>query len=239
MLGDQVPEFDAAILAGGQAARMDGADKPALEVGSVPLLVLVARAAAAAGARRVVVVGPERGGAVGRGLAAVGTGLDRGLVTVRESPPGGGPVPALRRGIEEVSAPWLAVLAADLPFLTGPWLAALLSLGESSGRPGAVFVDDDRRPQWLTGCWHYGELSAALREYAGNSLGGLLRPLQPARLDPARLDPARPDPALPEPGLVRPAAAGHQPWLDCDDPAQLAAARAAHLTRAAYRNGAS
>jgi molybdenum cofactor guanylyltransferase len=217
MLGDQVPEFDAVILAGGQAARMHGADKPSLEVGSVPLLVLVARAAAAAGARRVVVVGPVRGGAAGRGLAAVGARLDRGLVTVRESPPGGGPVPALRRGLEEVSAPWLAVLAADLPFLTGPWLAALLSLGESSGRPGAVLVDDEGRPQWLAGCWHGGGLSAALRQYAGNSLGGLLRPLQPALLDPAQ----------------------HQPWLDCDDPVQLAAARAAYLTRAPDLNGES
>jgi molybdopterin-guanine dinucleotide biosynthesis protein A len=216
MLGDQVPEFEAVILAGGQAARMHGADKPALEVGSVPLLVLVARAAASAGARRVIVVGPERAGAVGRGLAAVGAALDRGLVTVRESPPGGGPVPAVRRGIEEASASWLAVLAADLPFLTGPWLAALLSLGESSGRAGAVLADDDRRPQWLAGCWHRAELSAALHEYAGHSLGGLLGPLQPVLLDPAQLDTELPG-AVP------------QPWLDCDDPGQLAAARAAYL----------
>src|SRR5580698_4358011 len=211
MAGDQVPDFDVVILAGGQAARMNGADKPSLEVGGVPLLVLVARAAAAAGARQVIVVGPERGGAVGPGLAAVAARLGGGLVTVRESPPGGGPVPALRRGLDAASAPWVALVAADLPFLTGPWLVALLALARSSGRPGAVLADDGQRPQWLAGCWQAGPLRAALSGYSGTSLGGLLRPLEPARLSPG---------------------AWQHPWLDCDDPAQLAAARAAYLARA-------
>src|ERR1700728_2346666 len=188
MAGDQVPDFDAVILAGRRAPRRNGSDKPSLEVGGVPLLVLVARAAAAAGARQVIVVGPERGGAVGAGLAAVaaprrrgpGAGLDGGLVTVREWPPGGGPVPALRCGLDAASAPWVALVAADLPFLTDSWLAALLALAHSSGRPGAVLVDHGQRPQWLAGCWQAGPLRAALGRYAGASLGGLLRPLAPA-----------------------------------------------------------
>jgi molybdopterin-guanine dinucleotide biosynthesis protein A len=245
MAGDQVPDFDAVILAGGRAARMNGSDKPSLEVGGVPLLVLVARAAAAAGARQVIVVGPERGGAVGAGLAAVAARLDGGLVTVRESPPGGGPVPALRCGLDAASAPWVALVAADLPFLTDSWLAALLALAHSSGRPGAVLVDDGQRPQWLAGCWQAGPLRAALGRYAGASLGGLLRPLEPALLGPAPPRSEHAESAPPPFALRRSGAAGSglagsgarpQPWLDCDDPAQLAAARAAHPAPA-HRDG--
>ncbi|WP_439951655.1 NTP transferase domain-containing protein, partial [Actinomadura kijaniata] len=44
------------ILAGGEARRLGGADKPAAAVGGRPLLAWVAEAAA--GARRLVVVGP-------------------------------------------------------------------------------------------------------------------------------------------------------------------------------------
>jgi molybdopterin-guanine dinucleotide biosynthesis protein A len=224
-------DFDAVILAGGRAARMDGADKPGLEVGGRPMLVSVAAAAAAAGAARLVVVGPERGGAVGRGLAAAASGLPGGLVIVREDPPGGGPVPALRCGLAAARSPWVALLAADLPFLTGSWLARLLALartGISSGTAGrhaatslsdagvaagpgslagAVLADGDGRPQWLAGCWRTDLLRSALRGYGGDSLGGLMRPLG----------------AL----LVAEAGDGPAPWLDCDDPSQLAAARAA------------
>jgi molybdopterin-guanine dinucleotide biosynthesis protein A len=201
------PDFDAVILAGGKATRMGGLDKPALEVGGRPLLVSVARAAAAAGAGRVVVVGPARAGAVGRGLAELTAGLPRGLVTVSESPAGRGPVPALARGLAEVSAPWLALLAADLPFLTSGPLAELLALAALPGRTGAVGVDDGGRPQWLLGCWQAAALRAALAGYRGASLGGLLGPLDPAALQLG--------------------AAARQPWLDCDDPADLARARSA------------
>jgi molybdopterin-guanine dinucleotide biosynthesis protein A len=195
----------AIILAGGAAARLHGADKPALEVGGVPMLVSVARAAAAAGASRVIVVGPERGGRVASGLAEVAASIGGGMVTVRETPPGGGPVPALRRGLAENRAPWVALLAADLPFLTGSWIAGLWSSAASAGRDGAVFTDAGGRPQWLAGCWRAAALTAALAGYRGQSLGGLLDTLRPVLL-PA--DEARP------------------PWLDCDDPQALAAARA-------------
>lgn len=208
MTASPVPDFDTIILAGGVAARLHGADKPALEVGGVPMLVSVARAAAAAGTGQVIVVGPRRGGEVAAGLAAVAAGLARGLVTVRESPPGGGPVPALRRGLAENRAPWVALLAADLPFLSGTWVHALLSYATSAGRDGAVLADAGGRPQWLAGCWRADMLTGALAGYGGSSLGGLLRPLRPALLESG---PGRP------------------PWLDCDDPASLAAARAARL----------
>src|SRR5260370_23379225 len=120
-------EFEAVILAGGRAARLAFADKPALEVGGVPMLVSVARAAAEAGAQGIVVVGPDRAGAVQDALVRLAAALPGGLRVVREQPPGGGPVPALRRGLAEVTAPWLALLAADMPFLTGRQLGSVLA----------------------------------------------------------------------------------------------------------------
>src|SRR5580704_3721264 len=67
-LGRPAAEFDTVILAGGGASRMAGADKPALLIGSTPMVVSVAQAAAAAGTAQIIVVGPQRPGAVRTGL---------------------------------------------------------------------------------------------------------------------------------------------------------------------------
>ena len=204
-------DFDAVILAGGRAGRLAGADKPSLEVAGAPMLVSVARAAAAAGTRKLIVVGPDRAGRVHDALASLAAGLAGGLSCVREDPPGGGPVPALRRGLAEVTAPWLALLAADLPFLTGPQLADVLARAGGGAGRGAVFADDDGRPQWLAGCWQASALRAALARYQGDSLHGLLEPLSPQ--------------LVPSVGT----GGGPPPWLDCDTPDDLAAARAIAL----------
>ncbi|MGI5201015.1 molybdenum cofactor guanylyltransferase [Spirillospora sp. CA-108201] len=178
--------FDAVLLAGGRARRF-GADKPAAAFGGRPLIEWAA--AAAAGASRLIVVGPPRD-------------VLPGALVVREDPPGGGPVPALRAGLAEVRAPRLALLAADLPFLRPAHVAALL---EAAGeRGGAVLVDGDGREQWLAGCWSADALRAALAAYDGASLRGLLGPLDPVQVTP--------------PSDGRPA------WYDCDTPEQLAAA---------------
>jgi molybdopterin-guanine dinucleotide biosynthesis protein A len=190
---------------------MSGADKPELEVGGRPMLVSVAVAAASAGAGRLIVVGPPRGGAVAAGLAVAASGLPGGLAVVREEPAGAGPVAALRRGLSEVRAPWMALLAADMPFLTGEWLTAVLMAAATSGQPGAMLADDTGHPQWLAGCWQTSRLRVKLDKYEGGSLGGLLGPLEPV--------------------IVRADAARQPPWQDCDSPAELAAARAAYERR--------
>ncbi|GAA1528336.1 NTP transferase domain-containing protein [Actinomadura kijaniata] len=179
--------FDAVILAGGQARRLGGADKPAAAVGGRPLLAWVA--GAAAGARRLVVVGPPRDAVPD-------------AVTVREDPPGAGPVPALRAGLAEVDAPWVVLLAADLPFLRARHVTALREAARDAA--GAVLLDDRGREQWLAGCWRTAALRAALRGYTRSSLHGLLRPLEPV-------------PVTAEAG-ERP------PWYDCDTPDTLARA---------------
>lgn len=202
--GTRVPigPFGIIILAGGHATRLGGADKPGLVVGGQSLLGAVITAGTEAGAARVVVVGPERPHIAG---------ARRGpLRFVSEEPPGSGPVPALRRGLAELDGsarggwaeqataaePWVAVLAADLPFLRAAHLRALLIA--AAGGDGAVLADDGGRLQWLAGCWRTKVLRRAATTYQGSSLHGLLAPLRPVIVSL----PARPG----EP----------PPWLDCD-----------------------
>jgi molybdopterin-guanine dinucleotide biosynthesis protein A len=187
--------YDAVILAGGAARRFGGADKPGALVGGRPLVVTVAAAVPAAG--RLVVVGPSR-----PELPAA--------IAVREEPPGSGPVPALRAGLAEVTAPWTVLLAADLPFLRPPHIAELLRRASAAPDPaGAVLVDDSGRDQWLVGVWRTQRLRTALYEYSGNSLRGVLAPLDPVR--------------------VRIPAGDRPPWYDCDTTQDLALADAAWM----------
>jgi molybdopterin-guanine dinucleotide biosynthesis protein A len=210
LAADAVPDAeqppDAVILAGGHAARLGGMDKPGLVVGERSLVASVLSAACAAGARRVVVVGPDRAG------LRVASGE---LRMVREDPPGGGPVPALRRGLAEVTAARVFLLAADLPFLRAGHLGSLRAAAEARGT-GAVLADETGQPQWLIGCWPVPALRDAVGGYQGGSLRGLLGPLEPALLGPA---PGRP-------GSARSARSAPPPWLDCDTPEDVRLARA-------------
>ena len=100
---------------------------------------------------------------------------------------------------------WVAVLAADLPFLRAAHLRALLAA--SAGQDGAVLTDDGGRPQWLAGCWRVAALRRAVAGYRGASLHGLLSPLHPVSV---RIEPGPGEPP---------------PWLDCDTEADLRRAR--------------
>jgi molybdopterin-guanine dinucleotide biosynthesis protein A len=191
--------LDAVILAGGRATRLGGADKPGLKVGDQTMLATVVMACRAAGADRIVVVGPEREQLPAR--------------FVREEPAGAGPFAALRRGLAELpgsgdqgTTGLVAVLAADLPFLRAAHLHTLLAA--AGDRNGAVLIDDEGHPQWLTGCWHRAPLARAAAGYGGPSLRGLMTPLNPARVL-IDLRPGEPP-----------------PWLDCDTDADLRQARA-------------
>jgi molybdopterin-guanine dinucleotide biosynthesis protein A len=197
------PELDAVILAGGRGARLGGIDKPGVVVGSSTMAAAVVSACAAAGARSVVLVGPPRAD-----LTKIAGSLPGGLTVVREDPPGAGPVPALRAGLPQVRAPWVAVLAGDLPFLLSEHVRELLAAACGGTAAGVVMADDSGAAQWLVGCWRTTRLRSALDGYDGNSLRGLLGPLNPAVM------------SCVVPGGEPP------PWLDCDTPAELAAARA-------------
>lgn len=184
--------YTAVVLAGGRAARLGGRAKPQLEVGGRTMLAIVLDAVD--DAERRIVVGPRQP-------------VAPGVLIVREEPPGGGPVAALRAGLAEVSTDVVALLAGDLPFLT----AALIGqLRAALAGDGVLVVDDGGRDQWLLGVWRTPALRGAASGASGpTSLRKVLAPLSPRRLRPAV------DPALPP------------PWLDCDTPADLARARAA------------
>lgn len=180
------------MLAGGRAARLGGRPKPQLEVGGRSMLESVLAAAAGATAR--IVVGPPQR-------------VPEGVLVLREQPPGGGPVAALRAGLTAVQTDVVAVLAADLPFLTAEVLELLLGRLQ---RDGVLVVDDTGHDQLLLGVWRTGALRQVLTGPSGpTSMRRLLAPLSVDRVQPAAEEGKPP------------------PWIDCDTPADLARARAA------------
>jgi molybdopterin-guanine dinucleotide biosynthesis protein A len=161
--------FDALVLAGGRAHRLDGVDKPALDVGGRSLLDRVLAAVDAA--RRVVVVGPERP-------------THRAVAWCREDPPGGGPVAAIAAGLAHVGAAYVAVLAVDLPFVDGDVVHRLVSA--AAGRDGAVLVDAGGRDQVLCAVYERAALAKAVAEEPNRGADAPLRRVVD-RLDVVRL----------------------------------------------------
>ena len=157
--------YDAIVLAGGAARRLDGADKPQLTVGGRTLLDRVL--AACVGAGRIVVVGPGPAGPPSR----------PDLRWTREHPPGGGPVAAVAAGLAgpQITAERVLLLAADLPFLDAGTLQRLASAvaGEVEA---AVLVDAEGRDQPLTAAYRTSALRAALGAL-GDPAGAPLRRL--------------------------------------------------------------
>jgi molybdopterin-guanine dinucleotide biosynthesis protein A len=166
--------FDAVVLAGGTARRLDGVSKPDVELAGRRLLDHTL--AATAGARRVVVVAPES--------VAVPDGVARTL----EDPPHGGPVAGLAAGLAALdghpaggrdTAPLLLVLSCDVPFAAGAVPRLLAAVGE--GSDGACLRDASGYLQWLVGVYRTDALRARLDALApglrGSSVRALLAPL--------------------------------------------------------------
>ena len=117
------------------------------------------------------------------------------------------PLAALAAALPCVDAPYVALLAADLPFLDSETVTRLRAA--AADRDGALLVDDEGVNQILVGVWR----SSALRDALGSITGGPLRRVL-GRLEPARMH----VPAGPAPGPA--------PWFDCDTPDDLRVARA-------------
>ena len=192
--------MDAVLLTGGRATRLGGADKPSLAVGGVRMVERAFRAAAGAGANRVIVVGPDP---ALPGVSAV----------LREEPPGSGPAAAVAAAAGLVTATEVAILATDLPFVT-PAAVARLAAALADAPPStaaAMAVDGDGRDQPLLAVWRTAALRRALQ-----SLG------PPADRPLKALTAAAPGPVL----RVADLAPDPAPWFDCDTPDDLARARA-------------
>ncbi|MFJ6012249.1 DUF6457 domain-containing protein [Streptomyces sp. NPDC092952] len=204
-------EYDAIVLAGGAAKRLDGADKPGIRVGGRALLDRVLTACS--DASTTVVVGGRRP-------------TVRPVVWTCEEPRGGGPLAALDAGVRRTTADRLLVLSADLPFLGPGTVGALLSAvpeghregirngprDGQDGEPGegALCVDPQGREQPLVAVYRAEplrrELALIAAEHGG--LSGL-----PLRLLAEGLDLAR-------------VMAGPLASFDCDTWEDIAAARA-------------
>ncbi|MEU6535619.1 NTP transferase domain-containing protein [Streptomyces sp. NPDC047000] len=186
--------YDAVVLAGGAARRLGGADKPGVRVGGRQLLDRVL--AACADAHGTVVVADPRPTA-------------RPVRWAREDPPGGGPLAALGAGLGGTTAEHVLVLSADLPFLAGATVRALLTALRDTAADGAVLTDAEGHDQPLVAAYRAPalrrELAALTAAHGG--LAGL-----PVRRLTAALDLTRvPDPVA---------------SFDCDTWDDIATARA-------------
>jgi molybdopterin-guanine dinucleotide biosynthesis protein A len=221
-----LPPYDAIVLTGGRARRLGGAYKPGILVGGRALAARVVGAVREA--RRVVVVGPP----------VPGVAAD---VVTCESPAGGGPAAALEAGVAYVTAPVVAALAGDLPFLTAAVVEDLrLALDGEPAAAAAMLVDDTGRDQPLCALWRTELLRDALATVGdpgdgveGAGVGRLAGGDGAVRVDGAvavrRLGGVslRDLLAAAEPLLRRTVVVGSgpPPWFDCDTEGDVARAR--------------
>ncbi|HET7481362.1 MAG TPA: NTP transferase domain-containing protein, partial [Actinomycetota bacterium] len=121
-----------------------GTDKAEIDVGGMRMIDRVVDAVS--DATQVIVVGPPRRTA-------------RPVVWLREDPPGGGPLPAVLAGLSVVTAPFVAVVAVDMPLFERATIEALrAAVGDHDA---AVLVDVEERIQPLAAFHRTERLRAA------------------------------------------------------------------------------
>lgn len=170
----------AAVLAGGAGRRMGGADKAMLEVGGITLLDRVLGAVTAR-CDPVVVVGPTRR-----------CDFDPAVTFIQESPPGGGPVPAVGAAISNLTERGLltnsdvmVVVAVDFPLLSGDMIARLVAALDDLGLDGDAFdasaaTDSHGRANPLLAAYR---VAAVPREFAADRAASSLLPPRVRRVD--------------------------------------------------------
>lgn len=183
-------DYDAIVLAGGHGARLGGVDKARIELAGAPLISRPL--AACAGARRVVVVGPDSlHGLIDPLLPQASSEPSRLLVT-RESPPGSGPAAATAAGLRTLAgasaAGWVLLLSCDLPLAVHGVRRLLHAATTDADAAANANTDDgyclassDGQLQWLFAIYRRAALSAAverLDDPAGSSMRHLLSGLR-------------------------------------------------------------
>jgi len=161
--------FAAIVLAGGQGARLGGADKAGIELGGYTLLDRALDALM--DASEMVVVGDP-----------VPTGVP--VTFVREDPKYGGPAAGLLTGLASLAGDpaSVVVLAVDMPRVTPRTIRRLRRA--ATGHDGGVLVDGGGRRQ-LAMCLDVAMLRAAAPTYElwhGLAMRELLAPLDLAEV---------------------------------------------------------
>lgn len=141
------------VLAGGAARRMGGIDKLGFELGGMTILDRVLNAVEPV-TNPLVVVGPRRPTTV------------RSVRFVGEAQPGGGPVPAVLAGLDQMrGVEVVLLLAGDLPLVATTDLVRLLAaLAADPGVQAAAAADHAGRPNPLLAAYRAPRLRAAVRE---------------------------------------------------------------------------
>jgi molybdopterin-guanine dinucleotide biosynthesis protein A len=147
-------DFDAIVLAGGPARRLDGADKGAVQIARIPLLRRALEIVAAA--RSTVVVGP----ASNADTAGV-VDPARPITFITENPPRGGPAAAISAGLAAAENDLVVVLACDMPFVGVVTVQRLLA-AVTARCDGALLVDESGRRQYLAAAYRTTSLRTAL-----------------------------------------------------------------------------
>ena len=155
-------DFDAIILAGGRSSRLGGVAKQNLVLHNSTLLQRAL--AAAAGASRTVVVGPDPGT------------LPSGVIHCREQPEFGGPAAAIAAGLAVLAdtgsrSLHTLVLACDMPRIQDA-LAVLKPALRAAGGDGVVARSADGRLQPLAGFYSTAALRTAAQDLS--SRGALI-----------------------------------------------------------------
>ncbi len=159
-------ELTGVVLAGGRSTRM-GRDKARLCVDGVALWRRQQRRLAAAGARPVMFA-----------LRARQRRFAPGLMVVRDTRSGIGPIAGVHAALRACESEWLAVLAVDLPRVDAAWLQKLARWC----RPGRGAVGISREGFFEPFAAIYpraalGEIERAVAEEGSHSLQPLLRAL--------------------------------------------------------------
>lgn len=155
--------FDAIILCGGRARRLDGTDKAGIVVGGHTLLDRAL--AAVASADRIVAVGPERE-------------TPSAVIWAREHPPAGGPAHGIAAGLQQVSQEAVFVLGVDFPFVERTLVDSMVrALGDNDG---VILADAAGRHQFLVGAYKRASLLRAWdgREPCNSAVKDLVAVLQ-------------------------------------------------------------
>lgn len=167
--------LSAAVIAGGGALRM-GADKRAMLVDGIPLLL---RAVAAVS--RVaddVLIATTRGRPLPMAVPGVRVVIDR----VSD----GGPLAGIEAAMRVAAHPLLLVVAGDMPWIAEPLLRFLIARARGDAAAQAVAVQSDRGPEPLLALYRTTALPAltALVDGGERRVGRLLEVLSTVAIMP-------------------------------------------------------
>lgn len=157
-------KWSAMILTGGQSTRF-GSDKSQALLGGQTLLSRLLSDLPEK--TEVIIVGPEF------------EHPSRNLKFVQENPVGGGPVAAVKAGLDLIGTEFVALIATDIPFAVQ--VISHLSNSLDSAKDGLIPRDGEGVPQMLCALYRTSALGNALSELGdpnGRSMRSLLALLQ-------------------------------------------------------------